>query len=177
MSIKDQLVPDRECAECSVCCVHLRIHEDTIKKAADVKCKNLSEKGCAIYTERPPVCRNWYCGWRMFPSLGNEWRPDISKILLKFDGKTVTLQPLKAENAKRLLDEGPLVLIAELMDAGIDVETSIPTKPGFCNALMTINDKFENAVNDRDLEAARNIMKRVIFKSRNSDTLQEPPFD
>lgn len=113
----------------------------------------------------------------MIPSIGNEWRPDKSQILIKLSGNRAVLQPLKAEHAKKLLDEAPLTLMAELMNVGFEVETSIPTKPGFCNALMTINDKLEKAVNERDLNAARNTMKSIIFRSRNSNTLPEPPFD
>lgn len=177
MSTNNKLVPNRECGECSVCCISLRIEQNDLKKAADVRCHNLSENGCGIYTERPSVCRNWYCGWRMIPSLGNEWRPDKSQILIKLSGNSMVLQPLKSEHAKKLLDEAALTFIAKLMNAGFMVETSIPTKPGYCNSLMTINDKLEKAVNERDLNAARSTMKAVIFRSRNSNTLPDPPFD
>lgn len=177
MSENKQLVPNRECGECSVCCISLRIQEANLKKAADVRCHNLSDSGCGIYTERPSVCRNWYCGWRLIPLLGEEWRPDKSKILIKLSESTAVLQPLKAEHAKKLLDEPTLTLVAKLMNVGLNVETSIPTKPGFCNALMNINDKLEKAVNERDLQASRDVMKSVIFRSRNSNTLPDPNLD
>ncbi|WP_134798197.1 YkgJ family cysteine cluster protein [Shigella flexneri] len=33
---------------------------------ADIPCQHLKHQGgCAIYDERPSVCRTWYCGWRI----------------------------------------------------------------------------------------------------------------
>ncbi len=168
MSNFKHLVPNRECGACSVCCVSLRINEDVLKKIADVPCQHLSQRGCGIYTERPRVCKNWYCAWRIFPSLGDEWRPDISKILIKYSGNKITLQPLKSEHSKKLAEESSLTILAHFMIAGFNVETSIPTRPGFCNSLMTINDMFKDPIEKRDLIMAKILMKKVIFISRQA---------
>lgn len=175
MSKNNQLVPNRECGECSVCCISLRINEDGLKKIADVPCHHLSQRGCGIYSERPNVCQNWYCGWRVLPLLDEEWRPDKSKILIKYSGNEFILQPLKAEHSKTLLKEPALTFLAELISAGFKVETSIPTRQGFCNAKMTINDKLQDAIEKKDIDLAKSTMKKVIFVSRHSNTLPESP--
>ena len=177
MSNLEHLVPNRECGACSVCCVSLRINDGGLKKIADVPCQHLCQRGCGIYTERPTVCKNWYCAWRIFPTLGDEWRPDISKILIKCSGNKIILQPLKPEHSKKLAEESLLTILAKFITSGFNVETSIPTRPGFCNSLMTINDKFKDAIEKRDLIMAKILMKKVIFISRHSNTLPEPLLD
>lgn len=74
-----KLVPGRECGDCNVCCTALTIDKPDIQKKAGVTCRHCTG-GCAIHETRPQVCRNFYCGWRLLPSMGDEWRPDRSGV-------------------------------------------------------------------------------------------------
>ena len=71
----------RDCGDCQVCCVALRIEDAELQKPAGVVCRFLNH-GCSIYQSRPSTCRHWLCGWRMQPELGEDWRPDRSGVLL-----------------------------------------------------------------------------------------------
>ena len=75
-------VPGRECGACDVCCVVFEIREPAIAKAAGERCRHLTRCGCAIYETRPQTCRKWLCGWRLIPGLPENWRPDLSGILI-----------------------------------------------------------------------------------------------
>ena len=81
-STGSHLVADRECGDCKVCCVALRIDEPALRKPAGTACKFLGHAGCTIYEARPSTCRHWLCGWRLQPQLGDAWRPDRSGVLL-----------------------------------------------------------------------------------------------
>ncbi|MCR3690974.1 MULTISPECIES: YkgJ family cysteine cluster protein [Citrobacter] len=175
MSLSDHLVSGRNCNECDVCCTYLRIEKPELTKKADVRCPHLSEqRGCGIYDERPDVCRTWYCGWRIMPFLRDDMRPDHSKILIKQDEAGFVFQPLQAENAKNLTHENVLEAIGALVSNGIEVKISIPTRPGYCNALMSVHEQLKVAVDNLDLQAARQVMRSAIFHSRHSQTLPEP---
>ncbi len=83
------LVPDRGCGGCTACCHALSVDSPTLCKPNGITCPNRIDAGCAIYDARPEVCRDWYCGWRLSPSLGEEWRPDRSGFMVEilFDEK------------------------------------------------------------------------------------------
>src|SRR5690348_4317915 len=78
------LVPDRDCGECTVCCVVPTIDLPDIQKTAGVRCRHCT-RGCAIYEKRPTVCRDFHCCWRQRPELGDEWRPDRSGVFIMLE--------------------------------------------------------------------------------------------
>jgi hypothetical protein len=39
-------------------------------------------KGCMIYEHRPTPCRNFFCQWLLDPTLGDEWHPAKSRIII-----------------------------------------------------------------------------------------------
>lgn len=71
----------RSCGPCTVCCVELKIDVPELRKKARLPCPHLAGKGCGIYATRPPVCREFLCGWRLFEELDDAWRPDLSGVL------------------------------------------------------------------------------------------------
>lgn len=71
----------RQCGPCNVCCVELKIEAPQLRKKARVSCQHLTTSGCGIYAERPPVCQQFLCGWRLFEELDDSWRPDKSGVL------------------------------------------------------------------------------------------------
>ncbi len=48
-------------------------------------------RGCAIYEQRPDSCRVFSCLWLLDPALGEEWKPEKSKlVIVPDDDKKVT---------------------------------------------------------------------------------------
>jgi Fe-S-cluster containining protein len=47
--------------------------------------------GCGTYADRPATCRQFFCAWRHDPSLGAEWRPDVSRFVLSADSSSGAL--------------------------------------------------------------------------------------
>lgn len=72
----------RACGPCTVCCTALKIETPELRKPAGTPCKHLCGSGCGIYETRPPVCQQFLCGWRLFPELTADWRPDLSGVLV-----------------------------------------------------------------------------------------------
>ena len=65
---------DRNCGGCTLCCKLLAV--PAIDKPRGQWCKHCTPgQGCKIYEQRPEVCRDWNCGWQIWPWLGEEWHP------------------------------------------------------------------------------------------------------
>jgi hypothetical protein len=82
--VVQQLVADRECGKCTVCCKVPAIDHPALQKMPGVTCPNCKVGGCKIYETRPEPCRNFFCGWRYLPDLGKDWRPDKCGVLIRF---------------------------------------------------------------------------------------------
>lgn len=81
----DQLkaITKRECGECSLCCRLLDVPE--IGKPRKGWCRHaVPGKGCAIYADRPPVCKGYACNWLMTPTMPDYWAPLNAKMILDF---------------------------------------------------------------------------------------------
>lgn len=79
-----ELVPNRECGSCTICCKVPIIDVPELKKPPGVYCPNcVAGSGCQIYDTRPAVCRVHFCGWRHFALLDESWRPDISNVFIE----------------------------------------------------------------------------------------------
>jgi hypothetical protein len=78
------LVPGRDCGECSLCCKVMQV--DEFDKPQGVWCRYCApgRGGCTIHATRPQVCRQFFCGWLRDPEVGPEWRPLTSKMILFF---------------------------------------------------------------------------------------------
>jgi hypothetical protein len=74
----------RSCDGCTLCC---RVMEaTTINKPQGVICEYCDVGlGCGIHTKRPDECRDFFCGWLLDGSLGEEWRPETSHIIITYD--------------------------------------------------------------------------------------------
>lgn len=174
MTLQDLLVPGRNCDECTVCCTSLRIEEPELMKKADVPCPHLScERGCSIYNERPGVCRTWYCGWRILPFLKADMRPDRAGVLIRTDASNYTFQPVSREDASKLLEMNVMNAIASLVANDFNVYLSVPTRPGFTNALMPLNAALKPSLKSMDFEEGVSAVKNVIFVGSRSLTLEE----
>ena len=71
----------KQCGDCSLCCKVLRIPE--LEKPKDHWCPNFAAgTGCNIYPDRPPSCRSFRCRWLTDETMGPEWKPSVSKLVL-----------------------------------------------------------------------------------------------
>ena len=78
------LVPGRECGECTVCCVELKIDTPEIAKEPGIPCEHKTNTGCGIYETRFPVCRGWHCIWKYADDMPDEARPDRLGVMFGF---------------------------------------------------------------------------------------------
>jgi hypothetical protein len=71
----------RECGTCTMCCKVVGIR--ALQKPRNVWCSHCKPgTGCGTYDTRPAECREFFCGWIQLSTLGPEWRPDRSKLVL-----------------------------------------------------------------------------------------------
>jgi hypothetical protein len=67
-----------------MCCKLPLIKE--LEKPTDQWCRHaVIGKGCGIYADRPPICRNFNCQWILDARLGPEWKPEKAKFILYLD--------------------------------------------------------------------------------------------
>lgn len=77
----------RACGDCSLCCKVMYVPE--LEKADGVWCPHAKPgKGCAIHTERPPVCREFQCLWTREPRMSEALKPSRSKVVLSTSQST-----------------------------------------------------------------------------------------
>ena len=84
------VVPGRNCGDCTLCCKVLKITE--LNKPQGAWCWHCKPGvGCKIYPERPQECRTFHCGYLTQARLGEEWKPNHSKmIVVAEDGNRIT---------------------------------------------------------------------------------------
>ena len=71
----------RDCGTCTLCCKVMGIVE--LEKPKGVWCDHaVPGRGCAIYDKRPDSCRVFSCLWLLDEQLGEEWKPEKSKLVI-----------------------------------------------------------------------------------------------
>lgn len=80
----------RSCGTCTLCC---RLPEiAALDKSADEWCRHCSEgQGCAIYADRPQLCRDFLCRWMTDATVSEAWQPLRSKMLVYEQGPQLTV--------------------------------------------------------------------------------------
>lgn len=80
--LESKIVPGRSCGSCTLCCKVFAVPE--VESPRSVLCKHcIPNKGCSIHSSRPPICREFFCNWLLIDTLGPEWQPERSKIVLQ----------------------------------------------------------------------------------------------
>lgn len=79
------LVAGRTCGGCTACCDVLKIDTPEFQKPAGTPCIHRSVDGCSIHSERPDICRAWFCGWRRISAMPADARPDLSGLMISLD--------------------------------------------------------------------------------------------
>lgn len=167
----------KECGECSVCCISLRIDTPELAKPANTPCKYLAPtSGCSIYERRPEICKVWRCGWLMLETLPSQFRPDRSKVLITLKpqpGVSFQITPIDEKSVISLLDDDVLMLIRNFTATKLPVAISVPTRPGYCNYIQLINNFVGDVITDkgalreRVAELIRHASNQVTDKKRH----------
>ena len=171
---ESHLVKNRECGECTACCVELLIDDKNFKKPANQACDNLMETGgCKIYQQRPSVCQDWYCAWRFMEQLDESWRPDLSGIMLRSDENGIIFQPIR-DPRKVLIRDRSIELIVGGVAQGIPMSLSIPTKAGYRSYGLSLNEPLEEAVASRNLVVIQDKLLALIDFAASQNTSPIP---
>jgi hypothetical protein len=73
MTQREDIVRDRGCGGCTMCCKLLSVEElETPPLSWCPHCATTS--GCTIYADRPTECRQFYCEYLLDAALGEHWR-------------------------------------------------------------------------------------------------------
>lgn len=162
ITVKDTLVPNRECGECTACCQFPSIENDELVKLPNVDCQHLSKNGgCSIYTTRPKTCGEWYCAWRSMPNMVDEWRPDKIGVVVEFSRGNFP-EPFIGKAGYRLtiLDKEKLAFnnllvqfVAIQISMGVPCIISYAGEPGEVAAPALLNFALDSAVKAKNGEA------------------------
>lgn len=166
-----QLVPGRECGECTACCVVLNIDSPEFQKPPGKPCTHLRERGgCAIHATLYPTCRAYHCGWRYIAGLGDDWRPDRSGVLIDLQHEDLPAH-LPKRPGIRLMVFGPpettltpavLDWMARLVAAEVPVVLAVPGPAGHFPAGALMNDVLKDAVSRRDLAGVQSVLEAAF---------------
>lgn len=155
----------RACGPCLACCRELKIDTPELKKKAGPLCPHHTGTGCGIYDSRPQVCRQFLCGWRLFEELGDDWRPDLSGVLIvkrdaadmpkeyRAAGYGISIVITGGEDAIRR--PGFAEYVVGLLRANIAVNLSA-TSPS-----TLLNHHLDGEAAARDMEATRATLVRL----------------
>ena len=106
-------VAEKTCGTCKACCEVLHIDTPEFKKSGGKLCQHYSGGGCGIYATRYPICRQFMCGWLLFPELARDWRPDKSGVLVLQEAQANLPEPYRpAGNGVQFLILGGETAIA-----------------------------------------------------------------
>jgi len=166
------LVDGRECGECTACCKHLTIDSEELKKLPGILCEHCTEgKGCGIYEQRPSVCRNWYCAWRMLDNFDDGWRPDRSGVMVELaqgelpPGYNVGLKFTLIDNARYSAEF--VRVVSAYVDAGAAVFILVQGKPGHASGKTFINDNMHDAAKRRSFEECSKHVAMAVQAAAN----------
>lgn len=116
--------------------------ESPFAKPENTACFHLVPTGCAIYHDRPPVCRRFECAWLSAPNLPDELRPDRSGVLF-----SVNDNPLSDGYAVFAYEMRPGALEAELPQWLIgelcQEQTILLVRPGEDPEVLTPDPKLQ----------------------------------
>ena len=138
------LVPGRTCGGCTVCCTVMAIDKPEIQKEAGVTCRHCAPSGCAIYQTRPPLCREYHCGWRQLPMLDESWRPDRSGVFVEvepIEGLTGLSLVLIANPLKTVRQPWFIDFVSVGVKGDVPLSLGIPGPKGHQGASVLLNTR------------------------------------
>jgi hypothetical protein len=168
--MNDMTAPEKTCGDCNVCCKDMLIDVPELQKLPGVLCAHYKPgAGCGIYDERPAICRNFLCGWRVL-ALDDSWRPDRSQILIMMVGGP---SPDGLMDGVRFEFVGgidkvywpPFVTFAtSLVRGNVPVYLSVPGKIGESSgkAYVNSNTMMRNAARQGNLAMAATLFSQAL---------------
>ena len=82
----------RRCGTCTLCCKLLTIPE--FGNPSGQWCPHcIKGRGCGIHPDRPNECRAFFCGYLLWPELGEHWLPAHCNLVVAFkpDGMEIVI--------------------------------------------------------------------------------------
>jgi hypothetical protein len=164
-----ELVKERVCGECSVCCVVLNVDTAEFQKLPGFPCAHLCKAGCSIHATRYPVCRTYHCGWRYLQFLGDDWRPDNSGVLIDFQVDDLPAHYPKRPGIRMTVVDRDKALrrpfydfAARLVAADVPVILAVPGPPSHFPVGALLNDALKQAVSARDLSEIETLFAQAL---------------
>jgi hypothetical protein len=148
----------------------LNVDTREFQKLPGVPCAHLrNHGGCAVHATRYAVCREYHCGWRYLGSLGEDWRPDKSGVLIDFQTDGLPPHYPKRPGIRlTLVDKGKALrrpfydYVARLIAADVPVVLAVCGPPGHFPAGAFLNDALKAAVSKRDLSQVETVFKHAL---------------
>ena len=154
------LIPNRECGKCTVCCKVLTIDDPEFQKLPGVICQHCKTgSGCKIYDTRPSPCRRFFCGWRTLRDMDDKWRPDKSGIMVRFQTAFVPpgYEPVGFQflvfGRTDVITPAFINYVSILVSKRIPVFLAMRGPDGFSDVLAFMNAELAPAVASRDRNA------------------------
>ena len=166
----------RRCGPCNACCVELKIAAPELQKKARAPCQHLIASGCGIYASRPAVCQQFLCGWRLFEDLGDDWRPDLSGVMML----RMAPDELPATWAARAPYGVHLVITggeeAVLRPAFVDyaaqlMARGIPVLLSAASPYILLNEHLESGIGTASLKARLGELHALLHAARFGESL------
>lgn len=163
------LLPHRSCGPCRACCTVYDIDDAPVRKLAGVVCPNHDGSGCTIYATRPETCRVFHCQWRYGPMLAEEWRPDLSGVVITTqrvasgaaNGEAISLKAF-GDHAV-IFNDGFAIYAATMMDRGYEVLLKIPRGIGRAIPKARLSVFAGDAVRAGNLAAVKQGIERAYY--------------
>ena len=74
----------KQCGQCRLCCKLFAL--PFLNKPGHQWCQYSCPKGCAIYANRPQLCKDYTCVWLAQEEIPEKYRPDKSRLVLTNKG-------------------------------------------------------------------------------------------
>ena len=141
------LLPDRTCGGCVECCRFIPLDLPELAKPTGELCAYCVDgAGCGVHAIRPQTCRTWFCVWRVV-ELSDEWRPDLSGIIVRPDGLLTGEMTLYVVRRTEFLRSALLFdTVAQWLSEGLRLAISVPGPIGTLPMRAEVTDYLLPAV-------------------------------
>lgn len=175
---------ERGCGGCGVCCTTLTIDQPSLRKLPGHACQHLAAGGgCGLYPAWPSICRQWFCGWRLFDWVDVRLRPDRSGVLIcpMHAPPPPGYDPAQGLDVAVLMEaglraEGLAATVRHAVRANIAVALCIPGGPGMQGARMLVNDDLRDAAaGDSDAALLRALKHQYVILAVTGRSVMDRP--
>jgi hypothetical protein len=173
-------VPGRSCGDCTACCVVPSISTELFYKPVGIACQHCVSASCAIYEERPQLCRDFHCVWRSMPALDESWRPDLSGVMILWG---TAPEGAATDHALDILVTGELELVetdrflglvSGFIAQGVATSMSLPRGPGHLHVTILLNEPLRTAIAARDRAGVRDMIRAACVEMLKRPPVPEP---